>query len=192
MHALRPFAPADAGRWQVAASCRWRSAQRLALLWQIDGDIAALRLPPPQPAARAAALWRHVCFEAFFGPAPAGEAYWELNIAPSGAWALYSFGSYRSACREVGEGALGEVEVERAAQRLRLTAVLDCPRLGAEFAAALRSATHLQVGLMAVLECADGQLGYWALAHTSNRPDFHRRDAFVLQLPVHHPAAPGP
>jgi hypothetical protein len=33
-------------------------------------------------------------------------------------------------------------------------------------------------------------LGYWALAHTAERADFHRRDAFVLQLPPWRAAVP--
>jgi hypothetical protein len=40
----------------------------------------------------------------------------------------------------------------------------------------------LRVGVAAVIEEADGQLTYWALAHPSAQPDFHHRLGFVLQV----------
>lgn len=37
-------------------------------------------------------------------------------------------------------------------------------------------------GLTAVIEEAGGHKSYWALAHASGQPDFHKRSCFTLQL----------
>jgi hypothetical protein len=59
----------------------------------------------------------------------------------------------------------------RNASRLLLHATLTC-RLG----------PGTRIGLAAVLETMDGDLGYWALSHPADHPDFHRRESFVFQL----------
>jgi hypothetical protein len=40
-----------------------------------------------------------------------------------------------------------------------------------------------ELGLSAVLEEQDGIKSYWALAHSSEKPDFHARDCFIAKLP---------
>jgi hypothetical protein len=40
-----------------------------------------------------------------------------------------------------------------------------------------------RIGLSAVIEDVDGGLSYWALAHPSDKPDFHHPDSFALTLP---------
>jgi hypothetical protein len=40
----------------------------------------------------------------------------------------------------------------------------------------------LRAGAAAVIEEMDGQMTYWALAHPAERPDFHHRLGFVLQV----------
>jgi len=40
----------------------------------------------------------------------------------------------------------------------------------------------IELGAAVVLEAADGNLSYWALRHAAARPDFHRRESFVLRL----------
>ena len=40
----------------------------------------------------------------------------------------------------------------------------------------------LRVGLCAVIESRD-TLGYWALHHATERPDFHHPESFTLILP---------
>jgi len=40
-----------------------------------------------------------------------------------------------------------------------------------------------RVGLSAVIEESDGTKSYWALAHGSDKPDFHDPDCFVARLP---------
>jgi len=39
-----------------------------------------------------------------------------------------------------------------------------------------------RTALSAVIESADGTRSYWALAHPSDKPDFHHPDSFLLDL----------
>ena len=39
------------------------------------------------------------------------------------------------------------------------------------------------IGLCAVIERWDGAISYWALAHPSDKPDFHHPESFALELP---------
>jgi len=34
----------------------------------------------------------------------------------------------------------------------------------------------------AVVKLRDGRVTYWALSHPGPRPDFHRRDSFLIKL----------
>ena len=40
-----------------------------------------------------------------------------------------------------------------------------------------------RLGLSVVIETLDGAISYWALAHPSEKPDFHHPDSFILTLP---------
>jgi hypothetical protein len=48
----------------------------------------------------------------------------------------------------------------------------------------LQSASHLQVGLSAVVEEESGTLSYWALKHGPGKADFHCPDGFLLELKI--------
>jgi hypothetical protein len=45
------------------------------------------------------------------------------------------------------------------------------------------SAVKYDLSLSIVLEETDGTKSYWALAHCSDKPDFHAPDCFVGRLP---------
>jgi hypothetical protein len=47
---------------------------------------------------------------------------------------------------------------------------------------ALPSDGNWELGLSVVLEERDGTKSYWALAHPSEKPDFHHPDCFVARL----------
>jgi hypothetical protein len=132
----------------------------------IEGDIASLVIPVPGPSQRADELWRSTCAEMFVAPSTGG--YREFNFSPAGLWASYEFSGYRDgmtmaqtpppelAVRQTEELLIIDVEIER-----------------------VRGA----VALAAVLEGRSGAICYWALAHPSDKPDFHHPDSFVLDLP---------
>ena len=169
--ACHPAAPCPAVL-ALAGTASLLDGSRLAVDFTLRGDLDRLRIPEPGAPRRADRLWEHTCFEAFLAR-PGQDAYWELNLCPSAAWAAYGFRRYRE-----GGGPAPDLEpritVHRSPGRLDLHAVAG---LGA-----LDPGPGLQVGLAAVLEPLDGPLTYWALRHAPGRPDFHLRTAFALEL----------
>jgi len=149
----------------------------LFLRYVLAGPVSRIRLPSPATiATRADRLWEHSCFEAFLSP-PGGEAYWEVNLAPSGDWNMYRFDGYREGMRPEPLALPPAVELERAScGTLTVRARLDLAAIAGLVAG------PLDVGLAAVLEANDGARSYWALRHAATTPDFHRRESFVVRL----------
>jgi hypothetical protein len=148
----------------------------LRLDYELHGDVQALRLPvrtQPSPARR---LWRHTCFEAFIG-AQGLPAYHEFNFSPSGQWAACAFDAERAPddTRRLQNAAQPQIACSVLGDRLSLS--VQVPPLWLP-----KRATGWQMGLCAVVEMQDGQLSYWALAHTATKPDFHRRSAWLLRI----------
>jgi hypothetical protein len=136
-----------------------------------------LRLPDARPAGAADELWRHTCCELFVGVA-GDAAYREFNWSPSGHWAMYGFSAYRMRDSSKFNLTLSAARISFAPGAAGWTLQA---RLGA--AALPRAAAgEIELGVAAVLEAADGSLSYWALRHAATRPDFHRRESFVLRL----------
>jgi hypothetical protein len=159
----------------VAAQVGWGNDEALVLTFALEGNLARLRIPTPQPPRRVDNLWRHTCFEAFLRHK--GEpAYCEFNFAPSGEWAAYAFRRYRDGMSPVQDVA-PRVVVRRTKDRLELDARirLECLPPG-------QPHTRLQLALSAIIEDDQGVLSYWALTHPPGRPDFHHPDAFALEL----------
>jgi hypothetical protein len=144
-------------------------ANEIRLDYVVNGRIPELRVPRMAEPARSDGLWKHMCFELFAG---AADDYREFNFAPSRRWAAYGFSGYREGMRSV-EMAAPHIVLDVTANCLMLTAVLDAAVVPAGPA-----------GLSAVIEDADGNLSYWALAHPPEMPDFHHRDCFALKLPA--------
>ena len=154
-----------------------RAGGRLALRYLVTGDIGALLLPPPAPHVRTDGLWRHTCFEAFVR-ASADAGYFELNLAPSGAWAAYRFSDYRMDMAVAEEVPPPLIETRSGEQSLELSATLELgPAMG------LLGELVWHVGLAAVIEESGGLKSYWALVHPPGAPDFHHEDCFALELP---------
>jgi hypothetical protein len=147
----------------------------LRMSFRIEGAIERLRLPEPGSALRMDGLWHHSCFEAFFGT-DADDSYHEFNFAPSGDWAAYRF-----AARRVGRQSPGmpapRMEFRRTADSFELNTAIALAALPD-----LAQARTLQAGLAAVIEDANGQLSYWALAHRAAQPDFHDPGTFTLRV----------
>jgi hypothetical protein len=147
--------------------------------YRVEGGIHRLRVPPPAAPAQSDGLWRQTCFEAFVKPAGAA-GYLELNFAPSGAWAIYAFDDYRRGMQPRTPRTPPEIVTRQSAGVLELDARVAFEGLFTESP----PADDLRLALAAVLEDAEGRLSYWALAHPSERPDFHHPHSFVLELPL--------
>lgn len=151
-----------------------RDQSGLVLNYRLTGNISRIRLPTPERPGRANDLWRHTCLEAFVRP-EGGAAYVEMNFSPSSRWAVYAFDRERTGMK-VAETEPWQVMWHFPADGLQLTAGV--------FAASELPPTSWRLGLSAVIEDIDGEKTYWALAHPSDKPDFHHPDSFTLELPA--------
>ena len=174
---LTPFGPAAAGATSILRAGAERAGTCVRLRYVLGGPMAAVRIPAQTTnPLRTERLWERTCFEAFLAPV-GGDAYWELNLSPSGDWNVYRFDRHREGIRPEARVRAPRIALERAScGTLTLHAELDLAPL-AELAS-----VPLDVGLAAVLEACDGTRSYWALEHAAERPDFHRRESFVLRL----------
>lgn len=156
-----------------------RVGERLRVRYALRGDLDSVVVPPPAAAGprRADGLWEHTCFELFLA-AEGAEAYWEVNLAPSGDWNLYRLEGYRQGLAPVLDREALPFAVGRGLEELRLSLDLQLPE---ELALACRS-RPLRVGVTAVMEQVGGALSYWALAHGGAEADFHRRGDFLLRF----------
>jgi hypothetical protein len=159
-----------------------RQAGRLELSWRLAGDLDALVLPDPSETRRRCdGLWQTTCLEAFWGFA-GQEAYWELNLAPSGDWNLYRLNHYRGPLAPVALAA-PPWQVRRRAGELEVAVDLDLGEVAGGDESGV-AGLPLEVSLTAVIDQVGQGVSYWALAHTGAEPDFHRRDSFRLGLPL--------
>jgi hypothetical protein len=175
-HALLPHpTSADGAVRDLTVDVARPSAAQLKLDYRLAGDIAQLRLPEPRPAVRSDGLWRHSCFEAFIGRAP-GPEYWEYNFSPSGAWAAYHFSAYREGMSPLLKGAPPAMSCRVDDGSFEMSVLIDLAWL-------TRSAAGgLTLGLCAVVESKLRVLSWWALAHPSEKPDFHTVESRVVSL----------
>ncbi len=168
----------------VAVRLRRTPDGGLSLSYQLSGDMGRLRIPVPKPPGPTDELWQHTCFEVFI--ANSGEAaYREFNFSPSGQWAAYAFFDYRQ--RDLDGGSFGssispQIATRLSPGQLELNAVLAAGALPPQTGT-------LDLGLSAVVETIDGSLAYWALRHTTSRPDFHHRASFTFELADGEPPA---
>lgn len=181
---------ATPGAALVAAEVRVRAAAGggLALCYRLFGDTLRLIVPDPRPVARVDGLWHHTCCEAFVAAA-GSPAYREFNLSPSGQWAVYDFSGYRLPAPSLPgpqSGPVPSIHRRSAPDALEFDVVLPAAWLP-------EAADTLELGLCMVVEertaraAGDEDLpthSYWALRHTGERPDFHRRDSFALSLPA--------
>lgn len=149
-------------------------ANQLTLNYRLSGDLDALQLPEPKDSVRTDGLWRRSCFEAFIGHA-GGPDYWEYNFSPSSAWAAYHFSTYREGMAPLLKGASPVVT-----PRIRTDSIEVSVQLDLSWHA--RAGVGLRLGLASVIEDKARVLSYWALKHPAEKPDFHHRDSFVVEL----------
>ena len=145
-----------------------RRAGQLWLRFVVEGDPDRILWPIQAPPGRADDLWRHTCFEAFVST---DDGYREFNLSPSGQWASYRFTGYREGMGAAEESVLVD-GLDGGSDYVALEGRIDLPD-GAD-----------RLGLSAVIEDVDGKTTYWALAHPSDKPDFHHPDSFTLVLPA--------
>jgi hypothetical protein len=161
---------------EIEARAGWTQDNALIFTYALKADLTRLRIPPPRPPRKANHLWQHTCFEAFISVKGKSD-YYELNFAPSGEWAAYSFQRYRVGTPFDDNELAPRMTVRNVADRLVLGTIVRLDHLPA-----IPPHTCLQLALCAVIEDENGTLSYWALKHPPGKPDFHHPDAFALGL----------
>jgi hypothetical protein len=154
-----------------------RLPDELEIRFRMEGDISRVRLPPAELARRRDGLWQHTCFEVFLRP-DGSDSYHEFNFAPSGDWAAYRFAG-RRLDRSAPEIPAPRIECRRQPDGCILSARIVIAALPE-----LAQAASIDAGLTAVIETIDGARSYWALAHGSEKPDFHDPATFALRVPA--------
>ena len=160
----------------LRASIGRSRAGRLEVAFRLAGAISRIRLPAPGATRSGSRLWEHTCFELFVAQ-EREPAYCELNLAPSGEWAVYAFSDYRHAASVPRELAPPDVSVRKSDDLVELDARISLREL---FPSSEES--RWRIGLSAVVEASDGRCSYWALRHPRETPDFHHPDAFAVWL----------
>jgi hypothetical protein len=166
-------APETAGPRLAVGGSIGRHDRELFLQYQVAGDIKDLTIPRSnRPGSRRHGLWRESCFECFIGMKNSNR-YWEINLAASGDWNVYSFSSYRQDMTE--ETAFQALPSFCHATRdeLRLDLIVDLSRI-------VREGHALEIGISTVLKLRNGDITLWSLRHPGPKADFHHRSGFLL------------
>ena len=152
-----------------------RSSNKLSISYTLSGPLSELMIPAPADIRlRKKGLWEETCFELFLAPVNS-DNYWEFNLSTSGHWNVYSFTSCREGMQE-----------ETAFTALPFRALLLPGSLRLSLEVGLEKIVPadqaLKINISAVIKTINGRMTFWALAHPGAQPDFHRRDAFIIDL----------
>ncbi|MBF0559929.1 MAG: DOMON-like domain-containing protein [Nitrospirae bacterium] len=174
--ALYPFA-ATADVSSVTATVDiLRSSSMLAVNCEFHGSLDGILIPcTAESRYRKDKLWEQTCFEVFLAVRNS-PSYWEFNFSPAGHWNVYSFEAYRKEMKE--EAAFSELPFSvhyEEGHALSCSVEIDLNKI-------VRADSRLEAAVNSVMKLRDGTLTYWASTHNDGRPDFHRRDSFIIDL----------
>jgi hypothetical protein len=174
---LQPFPTTSARSDLEITGIVTRSSNSLEFRLEVRGPLAEVVIPPPAAApARTPGLWEETCFECFL-TATDFPHYWEFNLSPAGHWNVYRFAAYRQGMEEETAFAVLPFRVKRQVDALLLALEFDLSKI-------IPQDQALVAAVSAVIKHRNGRLTYWALTHPGPRPDFHRRDSFVIELQI--------
>jgi len=155
-----------------------RRAENLSVRCEMRGDLSKVSIPAAaETPRRRDRLWEETCFELFLGAADS-DAYWEINLSPSGDWNVYRFTRYREGMREETDITSLPFDVRRDPEALLLTAEIGIGKI-------VPAGKDLAATVAVVIKTSDGGKSHWAPIHPASRPDFHRRDGLSLTLPCY-------
>lgn len=172
---LFPFPAADTPSISITGKITLQN-DIIALHYCLKGKTEDILVPSISPnPSRTDELWKSTCFE-FFLAIKDDPQYWEFNMSPSSDWNVYHMDAYRRV--NFKEEVLIQqlpIEVQSEPDVFHLNALVNLHPI-------LRPAQFLKLGIAAVIQTAEGQETYWALAHPASVPDFHLRESFTLKL----------
>jgi len=145
----------------------------LSIHYSLHGEKNNILLPEPSISSRKHDLWRTTCFEFFIAPKDQSQ-YWEFNMSPSGNWNVYAMDAYRQVnMRE--EAAFTQLPFEF--RKMNAEIFLD---ISVDLNPILQPESILGIGITTIIQTADSNESYWALAHPGQQADFHLRDSFIM------------
>lgn len=163
---LKAFHDSDSPPSVVAHLIPKISNQTLRLRFELEGNLENLSWPDFEETRFVKGLWESTCFEIFLFD-QFSEKYREWNFSPSGAYWCADYQSYRGRYEERVEVKKPSISAFHSDRESYLQ--VDFPL----------EDIHSQLNLCCVLNFNDG-LQYYALQHSGQRPDFHRKqDAFL-------------
>lgn len=171
MHTLKPFVPLH-NSIQVFGDLKV-SEDRLLLDFKLNDPEKLVQDSLKPFKARGLPfgdeLWKTTCFECFLA-IPGDPGYWEINLSPhSRRWALYRFEDYR------------DPQPPAPSEDFELVSiVVTLDSLSCEFEIH-NPIESLHAALTAVIKTGDG-IAYFSLKHRPDKPDFHWREGFVIEL----------
>lgn len=147
----------------------------LNIHYQVFGDFNKIQIPSPvKMPTRQDGLWEETCFEFFIGVTNS-PAYWEFNLSPNGNWNVYYFNDYR-------EGMKPETIFTSLPFEFKTEEELLSLKIKVNLVSILDNPQDLEIAITTVIKDDDNNISYWALKHTGDKADFHRRDSFVKLL----------
>lgn len=171
--AFAPQPPNSPGAYAIYVNLE-KSHNEISAEFQLHGDTPSIRWPKPLTEAKPGhELWKHTCFELFLAE-PNNPEYWEYNFSPSRQWAIYAFKDYRQAAPSPAPHTptIGPPQLSDTSFTLQILINLEPPLIN----------KPLIIGVSAVIETTDDQRHYFALKHCGNKPDFHLRESFILEM----------
>ena len=162
--------------------CKGHLARRIDTLfvhYEIVGGSLRIDIPArKREPSRRIGLWENTCLELFVAVKDRDQ-YWEFNLSPSGDWNVFRFEHYRNeghadTLREEPLVASLPFRTQRRSGSFVFDMEFDLDRL-------VRKDQFLEIGIAAIIQF-DKDKTHWALTHYGPRPDFHRRDSFVIEL----------
>lgn len=171
---LKPFEKGPPG---IAVTGRVaRDKNILTVHYELAGNLQDIDIPArSHKPSRVKGLWENTCFE-LFAAARGSSQYWEVNFSPSGDWNVFRFDHYEEVRR------ISDLREESLVASLPSETREQSGSLSLEFKFSLDRLVGedqgLEIGVSAVIK--SNKRSFWALAHCGPRPDFHRRDSFIL------------
>jgi hypothetical protein len=152
-----------------------RCSNILAVSFELLGNMEELAIPMAVDIpARKKYLWEETCLELFLGLKDSPR-YWEFNLSPAGHWNVFRFDAYREGMQEEGAFPSLPFRVQNLPGSFLLAVEIDLDRI-------IEEGKSLDAGISAVVKKRDGGASYWSLTHPGPRPDFHRRESFIVEL----------
>lgn len=152
-----------------------RTDNTLGATYLLSGDLENILIPSPaNEPSRRDNLWKSTCME-LFAARRGSDSYFEVNLCPSGHFNAYAFTSYRAGMAPLSVEKITHHQLLKNPNQLEIAFELTSDSV-------LDLGPLCDIAITAVIEHKDGTRSYWALAHKNDRPDFHRRDSFLLNL----------